>query len=494
MIKQWFAALAVSFLALPATIEAAPEEADLRRHIEILASDDFQGRKPGTIGELLAANYIATQFSEAGLEPGYHGHFYQLISLLERSEYRASASWSHSGERVQWGADDFLAFGRTAEESLHNAPVIFAGYAGAIGEAGSGLERGDVEGAVVLVYNDTPPGDDNAPSFQQRRQQLAELGAAAVIGLVDEDTSWDRTQDIFSRGRTALADTLMPPIEGALSFDASTAFLRATGQAPARLAAAARRASFAALRLPIALDIDVGTAIRPFTGFNVVARLPGGGETGETVAILAHYDHFGICRPEGASDRICNGAIDNASGTAALIETARALAQGERPVRDVLFVATTAEELGLLGARAFANDPSTPLNSIVAALNLDTIAIAPRGAPVGIVGRGYTNLDPIVDAVAGELGRAIDDRTDANAFVQRQDGWALLERGVPTIMAGGSFTDPELLYAFLEGPYHGPDDDIDEPIELGGALEDTLLHIALARALADPVRFPAPQR
>jgi Zn-dependent M28 family amino/carboxypeptidase len=177
-----------------------------------------------------------------------------------------------------------------------------------------------------------------------------------------------------------------------------------------------------------------------------------------------------------------------------MIEIARALSRGVRPERDLLFMGTTAEESGLLGAEWFGAQPTVPLKSLVAAINIDTVAIAPAGEPVAIVGRGTTPLDPVVDATARELGRTVDADEEANAFIQRQDGYVLTRAGVPTVMVGGSFSNMGKLGAFLSGPYHKPEDDLSRPIELGGAVEDTNLLIALGRKLADPKLYPTPAR
>jgi Zn-dependent M28 family amino/carboxypeptidase len=222
---------------------------------------------------------------------------------------------------------------------------------------------------------------------------------------------------------------------------------------------------------------------------NVIGRLVGTGASGEAVVITAHWDHLGLCRAAGAPDRICNGAVDNASGVALMIEVARQLAAGPRPKRTILFVATTGEEEGLVGARAFVAAPPVALDRIVAAINLDTAATAPAGAPVGIVGRGLTGLDPIVDVEALRLGRRVDRSRWANRFVKRQDGWAFLQAGVPAIMVGGSLGDHAAMEAFLNGSYHRPDDDLAHLPSLAGVAEDSVLLVAIVRAFADPVRL-----
>jgi acetylornithine deacetylase/succinyl-diaminopimelate desuccinylase-like protein len=228
----------------------------------------------------------------------------------------------------------------------------------------------------------------------------------------------------------------------------------------------------------------------PFTAFNIVGMAPGRDPDGRVVLVMAHYDHLGICEPEGAPDRICNGAVDNASGVAALIAVAERVARLGFD-RDVWFVATSAEEWGLLGAKAFADRPPVPLADIIAGFNLDTIAIAPKGAPVAMVAAKGSTLEPLVRAAVAAMGRAWDGDDEAAPFLQRQDGWALAQRGVPMIMAGGSFSDLKLLNAFLASVYHSPADELRPGTELGGAVDDANLHVELVRRAASRSIMPS---
>jgi Zn-dependent M28 family amino/carboxypeptidase len=240
--------------------------------------------------------------------------------------------------------------------------------------------------------------------------------------------------------------------------------------------------------------IDVSTDVRKYESYNVIGRLKGKAGAGESVLYLGHWDHLGICRPEGAEDRICNGAVDNASGIAMLLEIADNVASGKRPERDLLFMATTAEEMGLLGAEHFGANPPVPLKSLVAAINIDTVALHPKGEKVAVIGRGNPVLDRIISETVTELGRTLDTDGEADSFVSRQDGWVLTRAGVPTVMVGGSFSNMKQLQSFLSGPYHKPDDDLDRTMLLEGAAEDTDLLIALGRKLADPKIYqPAPR-
>jgi Zn-dependent M28 family amino/carboxypeptidase len=227
-----------------------------------------------------------------------------------------------------------------------------------------------------------------------------------------------------------------------------------------------------------------------FTATNVVGRVPGRSPDGRAVVVMAHFDHLGICLPDGAPDRICNGAIDNASGVAAMIAVAERVANMKLD-RDVWFVATSAEEWGLLGAKAFADSPPLPLGAIIAGFNLDTIAIAGKGAPVAMVAAKDVTLEPLVRAAATAMGRAWDGDDEAVSFLQRQDGWALAQRGVPMIMAGGSFSDFKLLEAFLGKAYHDPSDELRPDTELGGAVDDANLHVELVRRAASRSILPS---
>ena len=219
-----------------------------------------------------------------------------------------------------------------------------------------------------------------------------------------------------------------------------------------------------------------------FTSHNVVGVARGRNPDGKAILLIAHWDHLGICAPN-AADRICNGAVDNASGIAAMIAVAGQVARLGLD-RDVWFVATSAEEWGLLGARAFADRPPLPLATIVAGFNLDMIAVAPAGARVAMVAPPRSQLEPLVRQAASALGRAWDGDREADEFLRRQDGWVLAERGVPMVMAGGSFSDKAVLRRFIAADYHGPGDEFRADTDLGGAVDDANLHLAMIRRAA----------
>jgi hypothetical protein len=487
MISRVPLAAAPLLLALSAPLQAqtaphgpvvTPEQ--MLRHIKVLASDAFEGRKPGTEGENKTLRYIAGQFQAIGLEPAAgDGKWYQPVPLVERKPFGHRALWFSGGAPVGFDPNDILLLGTGPQESLDAAPVVFAGYALPDQLAGT-----DLEGAIALLLYETPEGLE-APPYSDRVKALVDAGAAAVIAVIGEDMPWAALTRGHGRGQTRLGTDPRPRITGLMPLGAGERLVEAGGGDIAR----ADDPDFRPMPLHLQASLDVSTEVRRYTSHNVIGRLKGGGNTGESVLYLGHWDHLGLCRPEGAEDRICNGAVDNASGIAMLIEVARAIPEGPRPVRDILFMGTTAEEMGLLGAEYFGAHPTVPLDSLVAAINMDTVAITEAGEPVAIIGRGLTPLDPVVDETTRELGREIDADEEANALVQRQDGWALTRAGVPTVMVGGSFSDMDALEAFLSGPYHKPGDDLEHPLVLDGAAEDTELLIALGRKLADPEQY-----
>lgn len=484
------AALALASAPAQSPLPASAIEAALMRHIATLADDAMEGRRPGTPGGDKAVRYIAGEMQAVGLSPGAAGgNWYQPVDLVERKPLSARAKWRIAGRKIDIADEELVLLGSAPRFRLDHAPVIYAGYG-----LPDNLKGVDVAGAIVLLLPGKPEKPADTPSLDNRRSKIARSGAAAVLTLMASETSWRAVRSQYADGRIFLAEDEGKAVLGAISYPAWTRLLREAGRDPRALQSAAADPGFVAVPVGVKADLRAKTTVRRYRSVNVIGRLAGAARADEAVVIMAHWDHLGICRAAGVTDRICNGAVDNASGIASMLEIARGLAQGPRPARSLLFVATTAEELGLLGARAFVKAPPLPLGSIVAGLNLDTVAIAPKGAPVAIIGRGMTRLDPFVDATARALGREVDTGTAANAYVARQDGWELMGAGVPAIMLGGAFSQRTLLERFFASRYHGPADDLAHGLELGGAAEDVVLHVALARLLADPAQFPASAR
>ena len=247
---------------------------------------------------------------------------------------------------------------------------------------------------------------------------------------------------------------------------------------------------FAAKVIDLGVSLEATTRETRIHTHNLIGKLPGRRPELGAVLLMAHWDHFGRCAPPPAEHQICNGAVDNASGIAVLTEVARRLAKGPLLDRDVYFLATTGEEAGLLGAEAFAEDPPLPLGQIVATFNIDTVAIGPAGQPFGVVGKGMTPLDPQIALVAKAQKKKLADGDLANAYVRRQDGWALLRHDVPAVMVSSSWGDMARVEHFMETDYHRPSDQVKPGLELGGAADDVDFLSALARWFGDGKKVP----
>jgi Peptidase family M28 len=468
--------------------EAKTVEQSLRDHIAVLASDEYEGRAPGTAGEQKTLGYIMAAWQKAGLKPGADNEsWFAPVPLLQRGPLASKFSFSTKEKTLRFIADEIILIGREESYQKKALPLVFGGY----GIKADGTAIDGVAGKAVLMLFDQP---DSAPATMRspraRREALVKAGAEAVFVVADNGQgNWAAIRrQLLSRPIALQTRETRAPLEGAISSEFAVGMVTAAGRDWDKLRASAKAPNFATQDLGINGDFDVTTNIRRFESQNVIGKIAGKKKGSGAVLFMAHWDHLGICEPESAEDKICNGAVDNASGIAVLTEVARGLAKS-RQDRDMYFVATTAEESGLLGAYAFADKPPVPLDQIVAALNVDTIAVAPAGAKVAIIARGMTALDPTVDGVVKKLGRKVESSTAANSFVQRQDGWALTQKGVPAIMVGGSFSDLGKMQAFLESDYHGPNDELTDKTILSGAAEDVALHIELGRTFASQRKY-----
>jgi Zn-dependent M28 family amino/carboxypeptidase len=492
MIHCALLAAAAAFALTPAAFAFADKpvtEAELAAHIDILASDAFEGRAPGTTGEYRTIAYVTGEWARAGLVavPGSATPWLQPVPLVETKNLGGTASFRREGRAIALEDDGILLSSRTASADLKDFPVVFVGY----GVDATGKVAADVRGKIAVMLFDNVPFGTNLPRYRDRRRMLGEAGAAAVLVVAGESLPWAQLKGALMNANVTLGTNAAsgPGVSGFLAPTAFDTLVTRAGEKSDDLRAAAKSPDFVVRDLGIRADLSASTAIRSFDSHNIIGKLPGAKPDGKAIIIMGHWDHLGFCRPEGAPDRICNGAVDNASGIAVMIEVAKRLGQGARPDRDIYFLATTAEESGLLGAYHFADNPVVPLADITVALNIDTIAIAPRGTPVATIGRGSAPHDALVAEVATKLGRTLDTDGEADAFVQRQDGWAFGAKGVVSLMTGGSFSDMALLQAFLGSNYHGPADQPGQPYPLGGAAEDADLHVALARAFGSTKRW-----
>ena len=464
-------------VANPATDAAL--RAAVSRHIEVLASDEFEGRKPGTEGEAKTLRYLAREWQAAGLESGTNdpaNPWFAPTELVSSTPERSVVRFSRGGRALPLSQDEVEAFSSGTRGLVEGAPVLF------VGGQGERLDTALLAGRVVLMLWDSP-------GQSEQREALLRGGAAAVLGIVAGRAELDALAEARRLGSYRLADADgADTLDGFITREAVASLIgRERFEAYMR---AAREPDFKPVTLDLKASIEAVSVAGAVRTFNLIARLPGKRPSAGAVLLLAHWDHFGHCGVEAGPPEICNGAVDNASGLAVLTEVARRLAAGPRLERDIYFLATTGEEWGLLGAQAFAENPPIPLDSIVAAFNLDTVAVAPAGTPVAIVGRGLTPLDPGILEVLRQTGRRESDEGLARDYLRRQDGWALLQRDVPAVSVTSAFGSAEALDRYIAQRYHQPSDK-SGGIELGGAIEDLLLTEALVRHFADPAKWAA---
>jgi len=458
-------------------------EQQLLAHITVLASDEFEGREPGTEGEARTLRYIGRQWYEIGLASGTNdpGHpWFAPVTLVGREPAGSAAIFARKGKRVYVPRDSVLMLTSGRRALVENAPLLFVGTGANI----DGLARSDLAGRVAVLLGGTEKSSE-------RQTALLKAGASAVLTVLDGALTLEQVGARRRRSGYALASD-MPggDLEGFIRADTFERLAASAGTSLAALERAAADPDFVPAILDLTATLEATTRETTVKTYNVIGKLEGKRPQAGAVLFMAHWDHFGRCAEPPAEHLICNGAIDNASGVAALTEVARRLSRVPQMDRDVYFVATTAEELGLLGAEAFAENPPLPLKQVVAAFNIDSIAIAPAGTPLAIVGKGMTGLDGQIAAVARQQKRALVPGDAANRYVKRQDGWALLQHDIPAVMVTSAYGDLALLERFFDTDYHRPGDIVKPGLELGGAAQDVMFLVALGRWFADLRKVP----
>ncbi|PEQ13243.1 peptidase M28 [Novosphingobium sp. PC22D] len=489
-IRAALAALCCAATALVPGARAAPSrleseiEQRLRAHIDMLASDAFEGREPGTEGEAKTLRYLGREWFDIGLVSGTNdpGHeWFAPVTLVAREPASSTAQFRRARRPVYVDPEGVLMLTSGKRSLVRDAPLLFVGKAQDVD-----FTRAELAGRVAVLLDGDVEGG-------ARQNALLGQGASAVLTVLDGERTLEEVAARRRRSGYALADdSLGGDLEGFVTREAMVALLKGSKHSLDGLERLAAEPGFTPLALDITASLEATTSETTIRTHNLIGKIPGRRSGAGAVLFVAHWDHFGNCGEETAEDRICNGAIDNASGVAALTEIARLLVRGKEPDRDIYFLATTAEELGLLGAHAFAENPPLPLDQIVAAFNIDSVAIAPAGTPVAIVGRGMTALDPLVEKVARREHIKVVPGDEANEYVKRQDGWAMLKHDIPTVMVTTAYGEIALMRAFFDGDYHRPSDDLSHPLELGGAVRDVRLGVALGRWFADVERVPGP--
>jgi len=483
-------------------------ETALADHIETLASDAFGGRAPGSPGEEKTVSYISKAFKDAGLTPANQGRYVQevpLVSietqdspLLKIAGGKTPLDFTYRQDQVLWTRQE------ASETFLADSELVFVGYGIYAPERGwNDYKDIDVTGkTVVILIND--PGyatqDDtlfngNAMTYYGRwgykLDEAARQGAAGALIIHDTkpaaypwatvDSSW--TGPLFDIVRSDKGASLSA-VEGWITTKTADALFKAAGLDRETLSKAAQSADFKAVTMNLTATTKLTNKVDHVTSRNVAGFVKGSKYPDEAFIYMAHWDHIGTdATVEG--DGIYNGALDNATGTAGLIELARAYARGKTPERSVLFLAVTAEEQGLLGSAYYAANPLFPLAQTVGGLNMDGLNNYGPTNDVSVVGLGNSELDDFLTQAATEQNRVLSgDQEPEKGYFYRSDHFELAKMGVPMLYPGPGYDHKtkgrsyveEITKAYVAHNYHTPSDEYDASWDMSGAIEDLTLY------------------
>jgi len=501
---------------------------DLLRHVQVLSSDDFEGRAPGTAGGRKTVDYLVSEFRRLGLQPGNpDGTYVQRVPLIGY-EARPTASFAtKNGVRELTPGKDFVAVTRHTEARVEvsSSELVFVGY-GVIAPEYDWNDYKDVDvrgKTIVMLVNDPqvmgPDGDYDDALFKgqamtyygrwtYKYEIASKLGAAAAIvvhetgpaGYPWEVVSGGWGRENFDVAGAGSAERVQ--VESWIPRSVAEDLFADSGLDFRELKKVALSRDFIPVSLPGAranFALDVTT--REIESHNVVARIEGADplEKGETIVLTAHWDHLGR-DPALEGDQIFNGALDNASGTAALLELAQAMTKLERPFdRSVLFLAVTAEEQGLLGSKYYAEHPLWPLETTLVDINMDGLNPYGRTSDVVSVGHGFSTLDAILAEETARQGRrVVPDPEPEKGFYFRSDHFSFVKQGVPALYAeaGVDFVGRPSGWGrrrrdeYTANDYHKVSDEVRDDWDLSGALEDVELYLRVAWRVSQAEEWP----
>ncbi|HEX6317081.1 MAG TPA: M28 family metallopeptidase [Gemmatimonadaceae bacterium] len=495
--------------------------------IRTLASDAFEGRAPGTPGEDSTVAWLTAQFKALGLAPGNpDGSYVQNVELVGYTA-TSTASLRVGNTRIPMRPnDDFIAVSRhdTSNVDVVDSEIVFVGYGVEAPEYGwNDYKDLDVRGKTVLIMVGDPPIPDAADParldstmfrgkamtyygrWTYKYEKASEEGAAAAIIIHQTGPagypwevvsgSWGAENfDIRSAGTSSRV-----PVEGWITEAKAREILRAAGSDFDSLAQRARDKSFAPLTIPGTATWHVTNTIRRTQSRNVIAKLQGAELEDEYVVYSAHWDHFGR-NPSLQGDQIMNGALDNASGVAQMLEIAKGFTSlATPPRRSVLFLAVTAEEFGLLGAKYYAQNPLYPLDKTLANINIDGANQWGRTSDVVVIGLGNSTLDDVLDTVVTASGRTIvPDPESEKGFFYRSDHFEFAKEGVPALYADAGVNyvgQPEgwglqKRAEYTANDYHKPTDEVKPDWDLSGAVEDARMLLEVGYRVAQSPEWP----
>ncbi|MFQ5530441.1 MAG: M28 family metallopeptidase [Gemmatimonadota bacterium] len=512
-----------STLDIPASSLEAISAAGLGSSIAVLAHDSLEGRAPGTAGEDRTIRFLTSEFQRLGLSPGNGDSWTQdvpLVSITANRDMVLEISGDEESEILAYQTD-FVATTEqvVGEIGLDDSELVFVGYGIVAPEYGWDDYAGfDAAGkTVVILVNDPGYATEDPDLFNGRTmtyygrwtykyEEAARQGAAGALIVHRTGPAgypWGVVQNGWSGPQFGLADAGETPkldVGGWITEQRARELFSRAGLDFDEMDLAAQMPGFEPVAMGgLKVSVPIRNTIAQSSSRNFLAVLPGAVRSDEFVIYTAHYDHFGVDPDAEGEDKIYNGARDNASGTAGLLEVARGFVAAGQPERSVMFLAVTAEEQGLLGAKYYATHPVVPLARTVANINMDGLITWGATHDITVVGLGNSELDDYMINAASEQGRRVKpDQEPEKGFYYRSDHFEFAKQGVPAIythsgidmVEGGEERGRAELDAWTTQRYHQPSDEYDGSWDLAGALQDVELFFAVGYRIANENSWP----
>ncbi|UNK48090.1 M28 family metallopeptidase [Lysobacter sp. S4-A87] len=505
--------------------------ADFAEHVKTLASDEYEGRAPGSAGEDKTVAYLEAQFKRMGLQPGNGDSYVQTVPMVETVASEGTVlklDVKGQPRELKFGSDMVVGT-RTGknEVKVDGSDLVFVGYGvNAPEQKWNDYAGVDVKGKTVVMFVNDPGFHGQDPKlFEGKRmtyygrwtykfEEAARQGAAAALIIHDSDGAsygWDVVKNSWSGAQFDLPAKDDPeprlPVQGWITGDVARTLLSSLGQNLDELYKASGKPGFKAIALQAKLSVDLKSTISEKSSRNVVARLPGATRPDESIVYMAHWDHLGNHGHEGhgeatpaGSDNIYNGAIDNATGVAGILEIAEAFSKQQPPPdRSLLFLAVTLEESGLLGSKYYVAHPTVPLDKTVAVINLDAMPVIGKSRDMTVVGFGSSELEDILKTVTDGQQRVLHaEATPEDGFYFRSDHFNFAKAGVPALYArggddlvdGGTEAGQKAQVDYRDNRYHKPGDQYDPTWKLEGVIQDLDALYGVGKTLAGNDQWP----
>jgi Zn-dependent M28 family amino/carboxypeptidase len=499
------------------------DEPTFRRHIAALSADEFEGRKPATPGEAKTVEYIRQQFVALGLKPGNGSTYFQSVPLVEiTADPNIALTVSGGSESRSFKyRDDMVVWTKrvVTDAALEQSELVFVGYGIVAPEYDwNDYAAANIKGKTAVILINDPGFVTGDPQLFAGRamtyhgrwtykyEEAMRQGAAGALIIHDTEPAaygWEVVQSGWTGPQLDMASSdgnaARVAIEGWISAPTAEAIFQLAGKDLTALKAAAVRRDFKAVPLNLRASVAVHNSIRRSNSSNVVGILPGRKRPDEYMLYMAHWDHLG--RSDAVTgDNIYNGAIDNGTGTAALITLAQAFARAKpAPERSVVFAAVTAEESGLLGSAHYADHPLFPLERTAAVINMDALYAGGPTRDVAVIGYGSSELEDYLRDAAKKQDRVLKpEPTPERGYFYRSDHFNLAKKGVPALYFKLGTDDREHGDAwgrqqqedYVAQRYHKPSDQYDPSIDFRGTMQDIKLFYAVGSRIANEDDWP----